>query len=203
MKTTTKTTVMKDRKAMLSLLWIFVMFNFTYADILTLYFNNVLQKQAWQLFQSGTVGSVHITQGFVLLGALLLETAIAMVLLSRVLKYRVNRWANIIVAVIQIVANVQSLTGPLYWNLYYALFTAIEIACLLFIVWYAWTWRQPEGQCSRVVRQVCLSKGRELSELLTRMRTSKLPGHGAVWRMAVRLQGRYAQEPGGQTFDTT
>ncbi len=34
MKTTTRTTVTKDRKAMLSLLWIFVMFNFTYADIL-------------------------------------------------------------------------------------------------------------------------------------------------------------------------
>ena len=145
MKTTTRTTGTKDRKAMLSLLWIFVMFNFTYADILTLYFNNVLQKQAWQLFQSGTVGSVHITQGLVLLGAVLLETAIAMVLLSRVLKDRANRWANIIVGVIQIVANVQALTGPLYWNLYYAFFTAIEIACLLFIVWYAWTWRQPEG----------------------------------------------------------
>jgi len=145
MKTTNKTTVMKDRKAMLSLLWIFVMLNFTYADILTLYFNNVLQKEAWKLFQSGYVGSVHITQGFVLLGAVLLETSIAMVLLSRVLKYRANRWANIIVGVIQIVANVQSLTGPLYWNLYYAFFTAIEIACLLFIVWYAWTWRQPEG----------------------------------------------------------
>jgi heme A synthase len=146
MKTTNQTTEMKDRKVMLSLLWIFVMFNFTYADILTLYFNNVLQKEAWKLFQSGYVGSVHITQGFVLLGAVLLETAIAMVLLSRVLKYRANRWANIIVAVIQIVANVQSLTGPLYWNLYYAFFTAIEIACLLFIVWYAWTWRQPEGE---------------------------------------------------------
>lgn len=74
-----------------SRLWIFVMFNFTYADILTLYFNNVLQKQAWQLFQSGTVGSVHITQGFVLLGAVLLETAIAMVLLSRVLKFGERR----------------------------------------------------------------------------------------------------------------
>src|ERR1700693_4227964 len=145
METTNKTTVMRDRKAMLSLLWIFVMFNFTYADILTLYFNNVLQKEAWKLFQSGTVGSVHITQGFVLLGAILLETAIAMVLLSRVLKYRANRWANIIVAVIQIVANVQSLTGPLYWNLYYAFFTAIEIACFLFFFLYAWMWRQPEG----------------------------------------------------------
>src|SRR5205814_289525 len=36
MKTMNKTTVMKDRKAMLSILWIFVMFNLTYADILTL-----------------------------------------------------------------------------------------------------------------------------------------------------------------------
>ena len=137
---------MRDRKAMLSLLWIFVMFNFTYADILTLYFNNVLQKEAWKLFQSGTVGSVHITQGFVLLGAILLETAIAMVLLSRVLKYQANRWTNIIVGVIQIAAVVQSLTGPLYWNLYYGFFAAIEIACLLFIVWYAWTWPRPEGE---------------------------------------------------------
>ena len=145
MKTTTRTSETKDRKARLSLLWIFVMFNFTYGDILTLYFNTVLQKQAWQLFQAGTVGSVHITQGFVLLGALLLETAIAMVLLSRVLPYRVNRWANIIVAVIQIVANVQALTGPVYRNLFFILFTAIEIACLLFILWYAWTWRRPEG----------------------------------------------------------
>jgi hypothetical protein len=130
---------------MLSLLWIFVLLNFTYGDILTLYFNNVLQHTAWTLFQSGTVGSVRITQVFVLLGAVLLETAIAMVLLSRLLPYRANRWANIIVAVIQIVANVQALTGPLYLNLFFVFFTAIEIGSLLLIIWYAWTWRQSEG----------------------------------------------------------
>ena len=145
MKITNKTTEMKDRKVILTTLWIFVMFNFTYADILTLYFNPVLQKEAWKLFQSGYVGSVQITQGFVLLGAILLETSIAIILLSLILKYRVNRWANIIVGVIQIAAVVQSLTGPLYWNLYYAFFAAIEIACLLFIVWYALTWRKTEG----------------------------------------------------------
>ncbi len=107
MKTTNKNTEMRDRKAMLSLLWIFVMFNFTYADILTLYFNITLQKEAMTQLLSGHVGSVHITQGFVLLGAVLLETSIAMVLLSRVLKYRANRWANIIVGLIQIAAVVQ------------------------------------------------------------------------------------------------
>jgi hypothetical protein len=144
MKITNKITAMKDRKVILTILWIFVMFNFTYADILTLYFNGVLQKEAMGKLLAGHVGSVQITQGFVLLGAILLETAIAMVLLSWVLPYGANRWTNIIIGVIQIAAVVQSLTGPLYWNLYYGFFAAIEIACLLFIVWYAWTWPRPE-----------------------------------------------------------
>ena len=145
MKITNKTTEMKDRKVILTILWIFVLFNSTYADILTLYFNRVLQKDAMGALLAGHVGSVQITQGFVLVGAILLETSIAMVLLSWVLKYRANRWANIIVGGIQIAAVVQSLTGPLYWNLYYEFFAAIEIACMLFIVWYAWTWPRPEG----------------------------------------------------------
>jgi len=144
MKTTNKITEMKDRKVILSTLWIFALFNYVYADILTLYFNPVLQKEATKQLLSGHVGSLQITQGFVLLGAVLLETAIAMVLLSRVLKYRANRWANIIVGVLQTASVAWSLTGPLYWNLFYAFFAAIEIACTLFIVWYAWTWRQPE-----------------------------------------------------------
>src|SRR6266481_572977 len=108
MKTTNKITAMKERKVILTILLIFVMLNFTYADILTLYFNGVLQKAAMGKLLAGHVGSVQITQGFVLLGAILLETAIAMVLLSWVLKYRANRWTNITVAVIQTVVVAQS-----------------------------------------------------------------------------------------------
>jgi hypothetical protein len=88
---------------------------------------------------------LHITQGFVLPGAVLLESAIAMVLLSRILPYRANRWANISVGVIQIGANVQALTGSLYRNLYFELFTGIELACLVFIIWSAWTWPHTES----------------------------------------------------------
>jgi len=145
MKATNTTTEPRDRKRMLSLLWIFAMFNYVYADILILYFNASLQPTAWKQFQSGQVGSIHITQGFVLVGAILMETAIAMVLLARVLPYRANRWANIIVGVIQTAEVGWSLTGPVYWNLFYVFFSAIEIACTLFIIWYAWTWRQPDG----------------------------------------------------------
>ena len=145
MKATNKTDGRRDRKVVLSTLWVFAMFNYVYADILTLYFNSALQPQAWKQFQSGQVGSIHITQGFVLVGAILMETAIAMVLLARVLPYRANRWANIIVGVIQTVEVGWSLTGPVYWNVFYFFFSAIEIACTLFIIWYAWTWRRPEG----------------------------------------------------------
>jgi len=145
MQTTNKSAGPKDRRIVLSTLWIFAMLNYVYADILTLYFNATLQPEAWKQFQSGQVGSIHITQGFVLVGGILMETAIAMVLLSRVLPYRANRWANIIVGGIQTVEVAWSLTGPVYWNLFYVFFAAIEIACTLFIIWYAWTWRRPEG----------------------------------------------------------
>lgn len=144
MQTTNKTAGPRDRRVILSTLWIFAMFNYVYADILTLYFNTTLQPVAWKQFQSGQVGSIHITQGFVLVGAILMETAIAMALLSRVLPYRANRWANIIVGVLQTVEVAWSLTGPVYGNLFYLFFSAIEIACTLFIIWYAWTWRRPE-----------------------------------------------------------
>jgi MFS family permease len=141
MKTTNKTTERKDRKVLLSTLWIFAILNYAYADILTLWFTPVLQKEATKQLLSGYVGSLHITQGFVLIGAILMETAIAMVLLSRVLPYRANRWANIIVGVLQTASVAWSLSP----NLFYIFFATIEMACTLFIVWYAWTWPKPEG----------------------------------------------------------
>jgi glucan phosphoethanolaminetransferase (alkaline phosphatase superfamily) len=81
MNTNKMTTVMKDKKVILSTLWIFALLNYIYADIFNLFFNPEAQ--------SGTM-----TQGAVFAFAILMETAIAMVLLSRVLKYGVNRWAN-------------------------------------------------------------------------------------------------------------
>jgi uncharacterized membrane protein len=73
--------------------------------------------------------------------AVLMETAIAMVLLARILTYGVNRWANIVVGVIHtaLVSWSLSVTTP---TLFYAFFATIEIACTLFIIWYAWTWRR-------------------------------------------------------------
>ena len=125
-------------------LWIFVMFNYLYNDVYTLFFSPVLQKELMQQLAAGYAGDIQITEGFVLLTAVLMETAIMMVLLSRVLPYGANRWANIISGLFHTLFVGWSLVGDTS-SLFYIFFAAIEIACTLFIAWYAWTWRSPEG----------------------------------------------------------
>ncbi len=138
-----------NRKVVLSTLWIFAMFNYLYADVYGLYFNPVLQKELTQELLAGYVGSIQITQGFVLVTAILMETAIAMVLLARLFPYGANRWANILAGALHTAFVFWSLLGGSAPTLFYAFFATIEMACTLFIVWYAWTWRNPKPSSDR------------------------------------------------------
>jgi hypothetical protein len=137
-----------DRKVLLSTLWIFAMFNYLYADVYTLFFNPVLQKELWQKFVEGSARSIPITQGFVLITAVLMETAIAMVILSRVLKYGANRWVNIISGAFHTVFVAWSLIGDPV-SLFYVFFVVIEMACTLLIVWLAIRWKPAVDSAAR------------------------------------------------------
>jgi hypothetical protein len=65
-----------------------------------------------------------------------------MVVLSRVLAYRSNRRANILIGTLHTAALLASLfMGGTRPTLYYLFFAAIEIACTSLIVWYAWHWK--------------------------------------------------------------
>lgn len=92
---------LEDKKVLLSTVWIFAMFNYLYADVFTQYFNPGLQKDFAEQLATGNFGGMQMTQVSALIFAVLMETAMAMVLLSRVLDYALNRWANIIIGVIQ------------------------------------------------------------------------------------------------------
>jgi uncharacterized protein DUF6326 len=120
-----------DRKPVLSTLWIFVMFNYLYADLLMMIVNPASYQRAVAKMTAATI------LGFVVL----MEILIAMLLLSRVLPYRANRWANIIGGLLGTAFVAVTLGGnpPVY----YVVLSSLEIACTLFIVWYAWTWRAP------------------------------------------------------------
>ncbi len=134
--------VKKHTRILLTLLWVFFTVNFMYCDALT----SSLEPGVIEMHMSGFTGggTVKITEGFLLGTAMMFEIPFLMIVLSWVLKYRVNRWANIIAATLFIVAQIGSLflgvPSPMY-----IFYSTVEIAALLLIVWNAWKWRNTEA----------------------------------------------------------
>lgn len=129
-----KNTGMEDMKVKLSTLWVFVMFNMVFADIV-----GFMNPGALEDIMAGAAG-LEITQELLLVFSILLEIPIAMIFLSRVLKYRVNRWANIVASLVTILFVIGG--GSTYLS--YIFFATMEVVCMLLIIWYAWKWKSPE-----------------------------------------------------------
>lgn len=126
-----------DRRILFSTVWIFVVLNYLYADVLVL-----LSGHTASTPEEVEMVNTLSTPGFFLISAIYLELAIVMAVLSRVLTFALNRWANIIFAGLQAVGAFVSLI--FVTNTYFYIFFVIaEIVGLLFIVWYAWTWTEP------------------------------------------------------------
>jgi hypothetical protein len=137
MSETTKALRAVDRGTILSSLWIFAMFNYLYADVMGLMDSRLLAG-----FLAGGMNGMRITPTFLLYGAILMETAMLMVVLPRILRRGANRVVNIVVGVIHTLAVIGSLfvgSGPAP---YYALCAAFEIPTTILIVILAATWKK-------------------------------------------------------------
>ncbi len=127
-----------DRKIILSTLWIFAVLNYLYCDVVSFMDSNLLKQ-----YLTGKVGGIQLSEGFLLVGSILMEISIAMILLSRIAKYKENRLINIIAGVITTIVQIISLlTGKP--TMYYIFFSVIEISTTAFIIWYAWSWKLNE-----------------------------------------------------------
>jgi hypothetical protein len=117
-------------KANLQTLWIFATLNYVYADVVTLFDRSIV---------------TNLSQVALLGAGILVETAIAMVLLARFLPYSANRWANIVVGAINTVAVGASLlvARP---AAYYAFFATIEVVTTLSIIAYALRWTRSASE---------------------------------------------------------
>lgn len=135
MNTSGTITKTMDTRVLLSTLWIVVMINMLKADILSLY----IPGAAEEVVQTAASTGASIPQ-LMLGGAVMMEIAIGMIILARVLPHGVNRWANIIASIITIVFVVGG--GVTY--LHYIFIATVEVACLLLIIWKAWQWRSIE-----------------------------------------------------------
>ena len=123
-----------DTKVLLSTLWIVVMINMLKADILSLYIPGAAEEVA------KTAGETPIAI-LMLGGAIMMEISIVMIILSRVLKFRVNRWANIITSLI----TIAFVWGGASTDPHYIFIAAVETICLLLIIWNAWKWTEQEA----------------------------------------------------------
>ena len=131
---------MKDMRVALPALWVFMMLNYLYCDVISL-FDPAVIKDVVAGHVSG--GSVQFTPEMLLASAVLMEIPMAMILLSRVLGYRASRWANVAAAVFLVLIQVGSL-GVGTPTSYYLFFSVIEIGALALIAVLALRWVDPE-----------------------------------------------------------
>jgi hypothetical protein len=127
--------VMKDLGTRISTLWIVVMFNMVFADILTFITPGKLEA-LW----AGQTGP-HITPGLLLVFAILIEIPIAMIFASRLLKQKASLWANTVAAVV----TTAFVVGGGSLDLHYLFFATVEIACMVLIVWSVWSLRSTDS----------------------------------------------------------
>lgn len=124
-----------DVRSKLSTLWIVVLFNIVFADIV-----GFINPGALEGIISGETG-FQITQGLLVVFAVLLEIPIVMIFLSRVLNRRANQLANTLAVVLTILFVI----GGGSEHLSYLFFATIEILSMLLILWFAWTWPKQEA----------------------------------------------------------
>jgi len=125
-----------DTKVLLSTLWVVVMINMLKADILSGFIPSVTDE----LVKFSASAGASIPQ-LMLVGAVMGNLAIVMIILSRVLKYSINRWVNIVVGIV----TIAYIWGGMSSYPHYIFIATVETICLLLIIGFAWMWRNVEA----------------------------------------------------------
>jgi hypothetical protein len=126
-----------NRKEKMSLLWMVVMFNMAFADILTFILPGSLQE-----IMTGDMGGLRPTQGMLLAFAVLIEIPIVMIVLSRMLKRRINRILNIIASII----TMAFVVGGGSATLHYIFCAGMEVMCMLLIILMCVKWPKEQEE---------------------------------------------------------
>jgi len=120
---------MEDVRIRLSLLWVALMLTYLLGDVLRIFSGD---------FKAGEIGGIQVTQRVWLGIAILMVLPIVMVFLSLILNYPMNRWANIIVAIVFFGFNLIGL--PTYPSAYDRFLIIVGLVFNALTVWYAWKW---------------------------------------------------------------
>ncbi|MGB5692188.1 MAG: DUF6326 family protein [Flavobacteriaceae bacterium] len=117
-------------QTLLSTLWIFILLNMVFRDL-----HQLGKKSFLEEIMTGVVNGVEITAELMLIGGFLAEIPILMVLLSRILSNKVNKWANIIASIITMLVLFSGLASADMDDVF---FMIIEAAAFVVIIVTAW-----------------------------------------------------------------
>jgi hypothetical protein len=126
--------MMEETRIKLSALWVSLMLTYLLGDVLRIFSGD---------FVAGEVSGMQISQGLMLGMAVLMVIPIIMVFLSLILKYAVNRWANIVLSSFFFVFNAIGL--PTYPSLYDQFLIVVGLVLNVVTVWVAWRWKRREA----------------------------------------------------------
>jgi ABC-type Fe3+-siderophore transport system permease subunit len=121
-------------QTLLSTLWIVVVINMLKADILS----SIHPRLGRRVGQNRRRHAIPL---LMLGGAIMMQVSTLMILFSRVLAYRLNRWVNIVTSII----TIAFIVGGAASYPHYLFLATVEVVCLLLIVWFAWQWRNLEA----------------------------------------------------------
>jgi hypothetical protein len=124
------------QRLMLSTLWIFVTVNYIFCDVVTL-----MNPADLRNILSGTVGSIKMNENFLLGAAIMMEIPFVMILISRVLEYKANKWTNMVAAFIMTAIQISSLFVGTKTTMHYKFFSVVEMGCTIYIFWYTLSWK--------------------------------------------------------------
>ena len=121
---------MEDVRIILSASWIALMLTYLLGDVLRIYAGD---------FKPGKIAGRPATQNLLLGIALLMTVPIALVFLSLTLSYPLNRWANIMAAIVFLGFNLIGL--PTYASAYDRFLIIVGVGFNVLTIWYAWQWQ--------------------------------------------------------------
>lgn len=125
-------------KIKLAALWATLMLIYIYVDIIGFYKPGVVED-----ILVGKVWKFEISQPWALGSLLLMMIPSLMVFLSMILKAGVNRWVNIIVALVYVVVGIGTTIGETW--AYYIVGHVVGIVLLLITIWTAIRWPKQEA----------------------------------------------------------
>lgn len=120
----------------LALLWACTMFLYIYADIKALFETGFIQQ-----IMDGNLGGIIVDQSFLLISSILMTIPPVMIVLTILLKAKVNRIVNIIISALHILlASGLLLFAPIRPWFYFIWYSCFEILFLFLIVLFALKW---------------------------------------------------------------